>query len=321
MSNFNQIESKDNVEYLADPIEKDDFKVYFHDCSFMPEIPEKSVDLIWTSPPYYSMRGTVGYNSYTHYLSEMYEIFKEMYDKLKPGRPIVLNISDYQVSQEVDKGSDKVDDDWLGDKYDIPSHFSYIFYKMDQEYAGRYGIKYEDTITWSKPGSTSNRAGTFIDSGLPLKYKPNQTTERLLVFRKGEMDYKRVWKNKRRSDVYSDMDLSTYDKFQEQFAVNYENYRDYLNTLWEVNPETQSDHPAPFSEQLAELVISLYSLPREIVLDPFLGSATTTIAARNLERKSVGYENLEAESDDTPDFVKLIENRTGANNQTLGNFS
>jgi DNA modification methylase len=317
---FKDIQSSNDIEYLSEPIERDEYKIYFHDCSYMPEIPDNSIELIWTSPPYFSMRGTVEYDSYVDYLAEMYNIFCEMYDKLKPGRPIVVNISDYQVSQEVDKGSSKIDDAWLGDKYDIPSHFSYLLYKLDKNHASYHSLNYEDRITWVKPGSTSHRAGTFIDSGLPLKYKPNQVTEELLVFRKGDMDYKKIWKQKRRSNLYSDLDLSTYDKFEEAFSINYEKYREYLNDYWEVNPETQSDHPAPFSEELAKTVIALYTLPRETVLDPFLGSGTTTVAAQVLNRKSVGYENMDAESDDTPDFVDLIKNRTGANNSTLDAF-
>jgi len=317
---FNQIMPLEGKEYESDSILRDQFKVFFTSCEDMEEIPDNSIHLVFTSPPYYDMRSTVGYNRYKDFLKVMYSIFKEMYDKLKPGRPMLINISDYQTTQDKSEVNENVNVEDMGRKFDIPSHFSYLMWKLNKHHAKRHELLYEDTITWSKPGSTSQRAGTFIDSGFPLKYRPNQVNERNLVFRKGEIDYKNVWKEARRSGRYDDMDISTYKKFQDELSIDYENVREYLNDLWEIAPETQSEHPAPFSQELAEVAIKLYSLKRETVLDPFLGSATTIERSMALDRKSVGYENLSAESDDTPDFVDMIKNRTGANNQTLDDF-
>jgi len=317
---FENIKPKEDVEYLSESIQRDDFKVFFHSCESMPEIPDNHIHMWFTSPPYATMRGTMAYDSYAKYLGTMYDILKEMYRTLKPGRTMLINISDYQISEQLDKEVIKGTDFELGEKYDCPSHFSYLLYKLNEEYAEHYDLKYEDTVVWRKSGSTSQRAGTFVASGNPLKYRPEEVTERILVFRKGDLDYRRVWKEKRNSDVYSDIDMPTYDAFEEWASLDVESMRPFIQNVWDIQPETQSDHPAPFPPKLAQVAIKLYSLPREIVGDPFLGSATTIERAQALERKGVGYENMDAESDDTPDFVDLIKNRTGANNATLDSW-
>ena len=317
---FDKIQEQEDRDYLAEPLERDDYKIYFESSEHMPEVPDNSVHLVVTSPPYYSMRGTMGYDNYNHFLKVMYKIFKNLYDKLKPGRPMMINISDYQVATDLDKSNPDVLNSDIGKKFDIPSHFSYILYKLNEEYATRHELHYEDTITWHKPGSTSQRAGTFVDSGFPLKFKPNQVNERILVFRKGEMDYERVWKDARRSGRYPDKDISTKEKFEDAMSIDYESVREYLTDLWEIAPETNSDHPAPFPPELPEACIKLYSLPKETVLEPFFGFGTTAIAAQKLDRKCVGYENFDAENEDDDDFRQSIVNRLGADNQTLGAF-
>lgn len=317
---FEDIGPDSDREYLSDPIEKEQFKVFFDTCERMPEIPDNHVHFWFTSIPYATMRGTMAYPSYNEYLKTMYRVFKEMYRTLKPGRLMAINVSDYQISHELDKEIIKGTDFELGEKFDCPSHMSYILWKLDQEYATRHSLNYQDCIIWKKSGSTSQRAGTFVSSGNPLKFRPEEVTERILVFRKGEMDYRKVWKEKRSSDVYSDLDFSTYEKFEEWASIDPESVREYLQSVWEIQPETQSDHPAPFPQELAEVAIKLNTIPREIVGDPFLGSATTIERAQALNRKGVGYENMDAESDDTPDFVSMIENRTGANNKSLDDF-
>lgn len=314
------IQLDESREYLADPIERDNYKVIFQSCEEMPEIPDNTIHLWFTSPPYATMRGTMAYPSYTEYLGTMFNILQEMYRTLRPGRCMLINISDYQISAELDKEVIKGTDFELGEKFDVPSHFSYLLYKLNNEYADRYELRYEDTIIWRKSGSTSQRAGTFVSSGNPLKYRPEEVTERILVFRKGDIDYRKIWKEKRRSDVYSDVSMDTYEEFEEWARIDPESVREYIQNIWDIQPETQSDHPAPFPKELPGTAIKLYSLPREIVGDPFLGSATTIERAQALDRKGIGYENFDAEEKDTDDFKSMIENRIGANSASLDDF-
>jgi len=319
-STLDDIQEVDQREYNAENIDREDYKVFFASCENMSEVPDNSIHLHFTSIPYATMRGTMAYETYTDYLKVMYKVFKEMYRTLRPGRTVIINVSDYQISSELDEEVVKNTEFELGQKFDCPSHMSYLMWKLNQNYAEHYRLKYEDTIVWRKSGSTSQRAGSFVDSGFPLKYRPEEVTERILVFRKGDIDYRKIWKEKRRSDAYSDCDFSTYEKFEKWASTDVEKMREYMRNVWDISPETQSDHPAPFPRQLPKTTIKLYTVPREIVLDPFLGSATTIVAAQETNRKAVGYENLEAESDDTPDFVDMIKNRTGADSATLDMF-
>lgn len=307
-------------EYLAENIDRDDFKVFFQTCEAMPEVPDNSVHLWFTSPPYATMRGTMAYPSYVEYLQTMYKILREMYRTLRPGRVMLINISDYQISEQLDKEVIKGTDFKLGQKFDVPSHFSYLLYKLNKEHATHHDLKYQDTIIWRKSGSTSQRAGSFVSSGNPLKYRAEEVTERILVFRKGDIDYRKIWKEKRRSDAYDDVDLSTFEKFEEWAHVDPEKFRPYMQNIWDIQPETQSDHPAPFPLELPKVAIQLHTVPREIVGDPFMGSGTTIKAAQETERTAFGYENFDAESDETPEFIDMIKTRTGADSATLDMF-
>lgn len=319
-STLADIQPSESRDYLADPIEKESYKIFFETCEEMPEIPDRSIHLWFTSPPYATMRGTMAYPSYTDYLQTMFTILQEMYRTLRPGRVMMINISDYQISEQLDKEVIKGTDFQLGEKYDCPSHFSYLLYKLNEEYASRHELMYEDTIIWKKSGSTSQRAGSFVSSGNPLKYRPEEVTERILVFRKGDIDYRKIWKEKRANDAYSDVDISTFEKFEEFVSLDSQSMREYIQNVWEISPETGSDHPAPFPPELAETAIKLYSVPREIVGDPFLGSATTIERAQALDRKGIGYENFDAEDEDSSEFKNMIEERIGANNAGLGEF-
>lgn len=318
-TSIGEVQPVSGKDYKAEPLIRDNYKIFFTSCEDMSEIPDNTVHLHFSSIPYATMRGTMAYESYSAYLKTMYTVFKEMYRTTKPGRCILINVSDYQISAQLDKEIIKGTEFELGEKFDCPSHVSYLMYKLNEQYAD-YELQYEDTIIWRKSGSTSQRAGTFVQSGNPLKYRPEEVTERILVFRKGDIDYKKVWKEKRAHEKYSDVDLSTFEKFEQWAYVDHNSVRDYIQNVWDISPETQSDHPAPFPPELAEVAIKLYSLEREIVADPFLGSATTIERAQSLNRTGIGYENFDAEDKDEDDFKSMIEERIGANDRGLDEF-
>ena len=72
--------------------------------------------------------------------------------------------------------------------------------------------------------------------------------------------------------------------------------------MWKINPETKSKHPAPYPELLVDNLIKYYSFCGDTVLDPFVGSGTTTISAFRLNRKSIGFEIHK-------DYMDIFENR------------
>ena len=86
--------------------------------------------------------------------------------------------------------------------------------------------------------------------------------------------------------------------------------------MWKINPETKSKHPAPYPEALVDNLIKYYSFCGDTVLDPFVGSGTTTISAFRLNRKSIGFEIHK-------DYIDIFENRikTIIKNNTQANIA
>ncbi|MCI0504424.1 site-specific DNA-methyltransferase [Candidatus Micrarchaeota archaeon] len=257
--------------------------VVIGDCRNMAEVEDGSVQLVVTSPPYFNVKdygidniGSI--DEYDVYLRAMRQVFSECYRILEDGRYCCINVSDV-ISGE--------------SKYPIPSHYVSILQ--------RAGFAYRDDIVWKKPsgvgakasGGSGKRFGTLIQNPFPMYYYPNNIYEHILIFRKGKFDFKTV---------------SMQEKEKARIDIG-EAKRRWSNDIWEMVPEIKNKynrdtHPAMFPEELPEALIRLYTYPDETVLDPFLGSGTTTKVARQLERNSIGYEiNLA--------YLPIIEEKAG----------
>ncbi len=256
--------------------------VVIGDSRKMAEVADESVQLVVTSPPYFNVKdygqNNIGsINDFHEYLQEMQLVFDECYRVLEKGRYCCVNICDIISGEE---------------KYPIPAHYVLML--------KRSGFQYREDIIWRKPsgvgakGSSgaAKRFGLFLQRPYPMYYFPNNIFEHILVFRKGKFDYKKVgFEEKLRSAV--DIEL----------AKNRWN-----SDIWEMCPETKNQysdasHPAMFPEELPEALIRLYSFEGETVLDPFLGSGTTTKVAASLNRRSIGYEL-------NPDYLPLIKRKS-----------
>jgi DNA modification methylase len=131
------------------------------------------------------------------------------------------------------------------------------------------GFEFLEDIIWKKPnGSVPNRNGGFYRHRKPLAYKPNIVTEYVLVFKKPAP--------------------KILDHYIENRSLVVDDYE--KTNVWEILPETKSKHPAPFPLALAEKVIRYYSYEDDLVLDPFMGSGTTPLAAKMLNRNCLGFE-------------------------------
>jgi DNA modification methylase len=246
------------------------------------KVPLNSIDLIITSPPYFEMRGEMVWDSYDDYLLKMYSVCEQIVNVTKPGRCIAINVGDY------------IDSDHI--KRPLPSDFIRIFHDLEWK-----GVQYEDSIIWEKAFSfgmgAGDRAGMFIQTGFPLYYKPNSCYEVILIFRKGKLDY------------------SQFDKSQK---VDYEKFRNYLIDIWHMRnmsayQKYAEEHIAQFPPDLPRGIISLYSLPGEIVCDPFLGSGTTMEVCRELERDCIGIEI-------NPKHIDLVKRRMNWGSSLLTNI-
>lgn len=145
----------------------------------------------------------------------------------------------------------------------------------------RSGWEFHQDIIWHKCTAGVKRAGVAIQKPYPGYYYPNIMTEYILIFRKpGPPIYQH-----RTSE---EKDLAA-------FSVNRLFTMDIANNVWHIAPVPPDhiDHPAPFPEEIPFRLITLYSYPNDLVLDPFAGSGQTLKVARWLNRRYVGYEIIE----------------------------
>ena len=225
--------------------------VYNEDCLLtMSRMQNNDLSLIVTSPPYFNARDYSQYDSVKDYMAQMKEIFTIAYEKLKESRMCIINVSPVLVERE--KRSKQ--------SYRIPLPFYFV--PMMEE----IGFEFLEDIIWMKPdGAAANRNGGFYNHRKPVAYKPNIVTEYVLVFKKpAPFLIDKVIKN------------------ESLVADGYER-----TNVWQINPDTNNWHPAPFPEALAERIIKYYSYEGEFIYDCFAGSGTVGKVGSRLNRKVI----------------------------------
>lgn len=225
-------------------------------------LPEKSVQLIFTSPPYYNAREYSTYKSYKDYLEEMYLALEECYRVLEDGRFIIYNVSPVITKRPGREFS----------SHRYPIHFDFHNIMV------RAGFTFVDEIIWIKPeASVTNRNGGIQQTRSPLMYKPNTITESILVYRKdvGFLLDENIKKQ------------GKFNKIQEQFELDTSN-------CWYIHPSSNPNHPAVFPEKLCEKIITYYSFENDVVLDHYAGSGTFGRVALRMNRRPILCEKNEA---------------------------
>lgn len=245
------------------------------DCEkLLMEMPAESVDLVFTSPPYYNARPEYAdYISYEEYLLKIRKIIHQCHRILNEGRFFVMNISPVLVRRASRSESSR--------RIAVPFDFHRLFIEE--------GFEFIDDIHWVKPegaGWATGRGRRFAADRNPLQYKPVPVTEYILVYRKA-------------SDKLIDWHIRKHPKPElveaSKIADGYE-----TTNLWKIHPAFHSKHPAVFPPELAEKVIAYYSFKEDVVLDPFAGSGTVGKAAVKLGRRFVLFEQ------DT-EYMKIIK--------------
>ena len=233
------------------------------DCfEFLPTLEDESVDLTFTSPPYFNAKDYSQFHSYDCFLTWLGEAFQLIYDKTKAGRFCVVNVSPVFTKRTSPAVQSK--------RHNIPAHLSVLLEEQ--------GWEWVDEIVWLKPeGAAKNRNGNFYQIRLPLTYKPNLVNESVLVFQKGGVLNRQTLRKIPTEVKEASLVPDGYDR----------------TNVWKVNPDTSNTHPAPFPLALAEKVVRYYSFVGDVVLDPFAGSGTTGVACKNLNREFVGVEKDE----------------------------
>lgn len=258
-------------------------KIVFGDSRRMSQIADKSVQLIITSPPYWQLKdyGTddqIGFNnSYEEYINNLNLVWKECDRVLAPGCRLCINIGD-QFARSVYYGRYKV----------IPIRTEII------RFCETLGMDYMGAIIWQKTTTMNTSGGGAIMGSFP--YPRNgilkMDYEFILLFKKLGTPPKPTMEQKEKSEISK------------------EEWNQYFSSHWNFNGVKQYEHIAMFPEELPKRLIKMFSFVGETVLDPFAGSGTTSLAAKNLGRNSIGYEI-------NRDFKTVIEEKIGGNQPSL----
>jgi DNA modification methylase len=256
----------------------------FGDCGeLLEEIPAESVDLIFTSPPYFNARPEYSeFEEYESYLLKLRQVIRKCHRVLSEGRFFVINISPVLLRRASRNQASK--------RIAVPFDLHRIFVEE--------GYDFIDDIIWLKPegaGWATGRGRRFAADRNPLQYKTVPVTEYVLVYRK-------------HTDLLIDWHIRNHP---DQEVVKASKIADgYERTnVWKINPVTNSKHPAAFPVELAEKVITYYSFKGDVVLDPFAGSGTVGLAAASLDRRFVLFES-------NFNYIELIRKLITEGNQT-----
>jgi len=229
----------------------------------MSELPDNSVHLAITSPPYWQLKdyGTdnqIGFHdSYESYINNLNLVWKECYRTLHNGCRLCVNIGD-QFARAVYYGRYKV----------IPIREEII------KFCENVGFDYMGAIIWQKV-TTSNTTGGGIQMG-SYPYPRNGILK---------LDYEFILVFKKLGDA------PKHTKEQKELSkMTAEEWNTFFAGHWNFAGARQNGHIAVFPEELPRRLIKMFSFVGETVLDPFAGSGTTALASKNLQRSSVGYE-------------------------------
>ena len=234
-------------------------RIYNMDClEGMKAIPDGSVDAVITSPPYDTMR-TYGGVADTWNFDKFKDVAKEIARVLKPGGVCV-----WVVNDETMNGTES------------GTSFRQALYFKDE-----CGMNIHDTMIWEKTCS-----GCLGSTNCYL-----QNFEYMFVFSKGTLktfnpieDRKNVAKPHKNTTNAGLID----GKGKQRDVITKEYGR--RTNIWQINQQQNSDHPAPFPEHLADSHVVSWTNEGDIVLDPFMGSATTAVVAHRRKRHFIGFE-------------------------------
>lgn len=243
-------------------------------CEDLSALDDSSVTLTVTSPPYWNAidydlhekdstqwyrtrKYTQGYREYDEYLAWAERIFKGVLNKTCPGGYCSIVIGTVLLN---------------GRHYPVPFDLTARL--------TRSGWEFHQDIIWHKVTGGVKRAGVTIQKPYPGYFYPNIMTEYILIFRKPG---KAIYAERTRSN-----------REEGRIPINRVFTMDVANTVWHIAPVPPGhlEHPCPFPEEIPYRLISLYSYPGDLVLDPFAGTGQTLKVAKHLGRHFLGYETV-----------------------------
>ncbi|MDX9858064.1 MAG: site-specific DNA-methyltransferase [candidate division Zixibacteria bacterium] len=238
-------------------------RIVFGDSRRMTGVDDRSVHLVVTSPPYWQLKDygdtrQIGFDdSYEEYINNLNLVWMECCRVLHDGCRLCVNIGD-QFARAAYYGRYKV----------IPIRTEII------RFCETIGFDFMGAIIWQKVTTCNTTGGATIMGSFP--YPRNGIVK---------LDYEHILLFKKHGKP-----PTVSHEQKEASKLTTEEWNSYFAGHWNFPGEKQSDHIAMFPEELPRRLIRMFSFVGETVLDPFLGSGTTSLAAANTGRNSIGYE-------------------------------
>ena len=261
-------------------------KVFFDDCRNMKNIPNESVDLIITSPPYFNIKdySKDGYQNkklsksakgqigdlvcYDEFIDELLTVWKECQRVLKPNGKLCINTPLMPML-----------------KKDMSTHHNRDIFDINSDIQnsirkGTEKMYLMDLYIWNRTNATKKLM--FGSYPYPRNYYAQNTSEFIAVYVK---DGKPI------------NNITT--EIKEQSKLTKKEWVEYTKQIWDIPIPNKSDlafgtHSAIMPEEIVKRCVKLFSFVNDVVLDPFTGSGTTLKVAKNLNRNYVGYEISES---------------------------
>lgn len=239
-------------------------------------VADESVQLMVTSPPYWNVRDyghplQIGYNdTLEEYLDKLDEVWQEVTRVLLPDGKLALNIANIYYSGP-------------GEKRRTTANLTLLAWDRLSRFKE---LRFMGIIYWRK---TTSREGAVLFGSYPYpsNFMISNATEPIFVFRKvGQREVS--------------------PEIRERSKISLEDFRAFRDAIWPINGAASDKHTAAFPLEIPRRLIMMYSFVEDVVLDPFLGSATTAKAAIELGRNSIGIEIQ-------PGFFEYMKEKIGIN--------
>lgn len=263
-------------------------RLFCADARDMQGLGPNSVHLVLTSPPYWTLKtyrasaGQMGHIvDYEEFVSELTRVWERCHEALVPGGRLICVVGDVCLSRKKNKGRHTV----------VPLHASI------QEACRSIGFDNLAPIIWSKIANAAYEVEGNGGGFLGKPYEPNAVIKNDIEFILME----------RKPGGYRSPSLPV----RILSVIPEENHRKWFRQIWtDVTGASTKDHPAPFPLTLAERLVRMFSFVGDTVLDPFMGTGTTNLAAARWGRNSVGYEI-------DPEYFRMAERRLRKETSTL----
>lgn len=242
--------------------------LHLHDSRAIVFLAPNSIHLVVTSPPYWTLKeynisdGQMGYiEDYESFLSELDRVWKACYEALVPGGRVVCVVGDVCLSRRKNGGEHVV----------VPLHASI------QEHCRKIGFNNLAPIIWHKIANAVYEANGNGGGFLGKPYEPNSVIKNDIEFILME----------RKPGGYRSPSLAT----RILSVISAANHKVWFQQIWTgLTGASTKRHPAPYPLELAERLIRMFSFVGDTVFDPFMGTATTNVAAAKWGRNSIGVE-------------------------------